>query len=161
MASFLISGAQPNPLTEERKKKIGPTGKLTSQELSLLQFVGTATPGTGKGARAIDALATSTLSQPGRFADIPSSGGFTVLGKNALGQDIARDNATGQVRPVSAFGSISPEARAIGETGTPREISAKNNQRRPRTERTPDILAPKKKNVLGTQGVLGAQSILG
>lgn len=139
------------------------SSKLTGSDLFHLKFVGTALPGTNKKQRGMDIQSSSILTKRG-FENISSAGGFTVLGKNAFGQDVARDNTTGGVATVKSFNPISPEARGIGEQKSPQSLSTASESRRKRTRTGSGTSTGKKsknKNVLGTSTILGSQSILG
>ena len=138
--------------------------KLSTSDLFNLQFVGTALPGTSKGPRGRDIASSAALSRNKAFRNISSAGGFTILGKNAFGQDVARDNATGRVATVNSFNPISPKARALGEQPTPKSISTSGQVRRknrPSTGSGTSTGRKPKKDVLGTSSILGTQSILG
>ena len=168
MAGGFLSGAigifsrfaPTKPLSQEQNKKLG-SGALTPAEKHQVSLVGIATPGTNKGARALDIGATSTLSQRGRFADIPSSGGFTVLGRNILGQEVARDNTTGNVATIGGVRPVSPAARALGETKSAKATARANNTRRntaekaSRKRKTSSILNLNEESILGNQSILG------
>ena len=145
-------------------KLTNPTGKLTKQEIALVGQVGFDIPGSNQHRRELASNARSILSQPGRFADIPSSGGFTILGLNVFGEDVARDNTTGQVGTVSSLTPVSPTARAIGKSKTPAALARKGDPRRSRGERTGTRAGksqPKQSAKLGAETILGSQSILG
>jgi hypothetical protein len=145
----------------KRKADRNPTGLLTEKQLKTLRFIGVgAIPGAGERSRQISGQAGKNLSREGLFANIPSSGGFTVLGRNALGQKVARDNVTGKVRPLKSLVPISPTARSIGEQGTPQEVARSADVRR-KSVRQKSTTAPKVKTPLGGSQILGTQSILG
>jgi len=158
-----------NPGSKKKGVGLSPSveSKISKSDRFFFQFVGTALPGTNKAARGNEIAAATALGRTGRFADIPSSGGFTILGKNAFGQQIARDNVTGQVRPVSGFIPISPAAKGLGEQKTPQSLAqAAEGRRRDRTRRgrvtSRTTKQPKPNlNVLGNESILGNQSILG
>lgn len=123
--------------------------------IGLLQFVGTALPGTNKETRSRDIVASSTLTANTALSEfVSSAGGFTVLGQNAFGQDVARDNITGAVKTVDAFNPISPAAKALGKSPTAKEAVKKSEPRRKKSS-----TGGGKK--LGTSSILGSQSILG
>ncbi len=173
MLSFMRSPSRAVSTPAGTSKKGGR--KLTGEEKHLLQFVGSAKPGSSKKARGPHIVSGQVLSQKGRFADIPSSGGFTRLGTNMFGESVVRSNITGKVGLESGFASIDASSRALGAAKGGKELSAEDNTRRgpaeksgqraPRpgagTDAAPEATKKKKKSLLGTEDTLGTQPILG
>ena len=154
--------------------KLGAPGKAakkdyTDTELNnALYFIGTAKPGEGARRRGEAARAQAAI-QNTDLTHIPSSGGFSILGKNAFGEDIARDNTTGYVRPVSAFNPISPAARALGETRGGKALALQDNMRRKERDKSrrrskggaPRSGGGSSGTLTTEETILGSQSILG
>ena len=174
MVSFMRSPSRAVSTPAGTSEKGGR--KLTGEEKHLLQFVGSAKPGSSKKARGPHIVSGQVLSQKGRFADIPSSGGFTRLGTNMFGESVVRSNITGQVGLESGFASIDAASRALGAAKGGKALSAADNERRKPAEKaqrkpqagsgteavTPEgTRGKKKKSLLGTEDILGTQPILG
>lgn len=173
MVSFMRSPSRAVSTPAGTSEKGGR--KLTGEEKHLLQFVGSAKPGSSKKARGPHIVSGQVLSQKGRFADIPSSGGFTRLGTNMFGESVVRSNITGQVGLESGFASIDAKSRALGAAKGGKALSAEDNTRRGPAEKsgkrapspgagtdaTPEATKKKKKSLLGTEDILGTQPILG
>jgi hypothetical protein len=156
----------------------GEAAKVSSiqaQANEAIARAGTAVAGTNKHARTADVEASrviNSLNSTGFFAERPSTGGFTVLGKNALGVDIVRDNTNNTIRTGASDGGkvglATPVAKTLGKTKTPQVLAKQGNSRRKdrgeraTTVRQQGVTAKKtQKSILGTQDILGAQSILG
>ena len=168
--AHLVSGGHISNVTGELDA-VGKAAKkdyVDTQVNNALFFIGTAGPGEGKKRRGEAARAQAVVNSLD-LTGIPSSGGFSILGKNAFGEDIARDNATGSVRPVSGFIPISPTARTLGEAKGGKALALQDNVRRKerdKSRRRSKGGAPR--SGVGSSGILtteetilGSQSILG
>jgi hypothetical protein len=152
------------PGAEEIKKKV-----IQDRTNLAISRVGIAQPGTNKKSRRLDANARAVLGTIDFASTHPSSGGFTKLGKNAIGLDVVRDNTTGKIvtKQFSQGGQATPESRALGEQKKPEEL-ASINKRRSKTRRTSSKVTSTgrsgksiNKNSLGSSSILGSESILG
>jgi hypothetical protein len=141
--------------------------KMRDSVKNAIALVGTARIGTDKGARFVDRNARHFLSTQGGFeSTVPSSGGFSVLGKNAFGEDVARDNITGAIGtvPAGAAFHISAASRGLGESKSPIELASTSKIRgksRRTTSKITSTGVSKNKNKLGSSSILGSESILG
>ena len=176
LSSFLRISAAPftggASLTSAAKKLQNPgeTAFNTKQTASQLSAnIGSSTPGTNKHVRTNEHAAVVALSKLD-FTSIPSSGGFSLLGKNVFGQDVARDNTTGaigtttgSVRPISAT------ARSLGKSKDANSLAKEDNNRRKEkdkvrkksTKSTGTTKRSTKTALNDEDSILGNKSILG